>query len=187
MKHRDICVVSLSFMLGILTGAFMMYNRLSQKFEERFQDEIDSVRKVYKKEADGRIEKSDSVEKAEVERYFEEELNAVNRIIEKENYHSSDDKERPYVISPDEFGEFDDYETISLTYYQDGTLADDNDQVIDDVNDIIGNDSLTHFGEYEDDSVFVRNDKMKCDYEILYDRRSYQGILNSKPYLAEGL
>lgn len=35
--------------------------------------------------------------------------------------------EKTYVISPEEFGEFDDYEQISLTYYADHILADDMD------------------------------------------------------------
>ena len=29
---------------------------------------------------------------------------------------------------------------------------------------------------YEDDSVFVRNDVMKCDYEILLDHRNYKDV-----------
>ena len=41
--------------------------------------------------------------------------------------------------------------------------------------DVVGMESLTHFGEYEDDSVFVRNDRLKCDYEILMDERTYSG------------
>lgn len=32
---------------------------------------------------------------------------------------------------------------------------------------------LNHFGEYEKDSVFVRSDPKRCDYEILRDLRSY--------------
>lgn len=37
----------------------------------------------------------------------------------------------------------------------------------------IGFESLGHFGEYEDDSVFVRNDRLKTDYEILLDEENY--------------
>ena len=31
--------------------------------------------------------------------------------------------EKPYVISPEEFGEFEEYEKISLTYYADQVLS----------------------------------------------------------------
>ncbi len=46
--------------------------------------------------------------------------------------------------------------------------------IVDDIEETVGIDSLTHFGEYEDDSVFVRNDERKCDYEILLDHRDYE-------------
>ena len=93
-------------------------------------------------------------------------------------------KECPYVISPDEFGEFDDYEKISLTYYSDKVLTDDNDDIIEDVDAVVGIGSLDHFGEYEEDSVFVRNDQRMCDYEILLDTRTYsEAMKDEKPYL----
>ena len=38
---------------------------------------------------------------------------------------------------------------------------------------MVGLDSLTHFGQYEDDSVYVRNDERMTDYEILLDIRGY--------------
>lgn len=34
-----------------------------------------------------------------------------------------------------------------------------------------------HFGEYEEDAVFVRNDAKKCDYEILKDLRRFCDVL----------
>lgn len=65
---------------------------------------------------------------------------------------------------------------ISLIYYNDGVLTDENNEIVDDINEIVDEDSLKHFGEYEEDSVFVRNDKLKCDYEILYDLRKYKNV-----------
>ena len=95
----------------------------------------------------------------------------------KETVHKEDDSvQKPYVISPDEFGEFAGYDTVSLTYYADRVLADDNDDVIEEVDDVVGTESLSHFGEYEDDSVFVRNDRLKCDYEILLDQRKFSDV-----------
>lgn len=80
--------------------------------------------------------------------------------------------EVPYVISPDEFGELEDYTKVSLTYFADGVLADECGEIVDDVEEIIG-DGLDHFGEYEDDSVFVRSDAKRCDYQILKDLRDF--------------
>ena len=92
---------------------------------------------------------------------------------------------KPYVISPEEFGEFEDYERISLSYYADQVLADEDDEKVDDVDNVVGLESLTHFGEFEDDSVFVRNDRLKCDYEILLDQRTYSDVMKQRPHQME--
>ena len=57
--------------------------------------------------------------------------------------------------------------------------------IVDDIEETVGEDSLEHFGEYEDDSVYVRNDAKKCDYEILLDQRYYQEILDTQPHRTE--
>lgn len=91
----------------------------------------------------------------------------------------------PYVISPEQFGENEDYERISLTYYADQVLVDENDEIIEDVEETVGFESLNHFGEYEDDSVFVRNDAKKCDYEILLDQKLYSDVIDEMPHQME--
>lgn len=53
------------------------------------------------------------------------------------------------------------------------------------MDDIVGTESLTHFGEYEDDSVFVRNDKVKCDFEILPDQRNFSDVRAGNPHPME--
>ena len=84
-------------------------------------------------------------------------------------------EDKPYEITPQEFNEIEGYEVISLRYYvQDNTLADDNDELVDDIDSIVGEENLQKFGHYEDDCVYVRNDRMKCDYEILLDYGSYE-------------
>ena len=66
-------------------------------------------------------------------------------------------------IPPEEYGEIDDYQCLSFTYYADGVLADEDDTMIinDHIENTIGSEALSTFGRYEDDSVFVRNDKRK--------------------------
>lgn len=86
----------------------------------------------------------------------------------------------PYVISPEEFDELEGYTPISLTYFADGVLADENGVIVDDVEEIIG-DALEHFGEYEEDAVFARNDAKRCDYEILKDERTYAEFRKTLP------
>ncbi len=111
--------------------------------------------------------------------------NEMTTSAEKSDMNENADADCPHIITPEEFGEIEDYDTISLTLYSDGVVADDADKPIEDVDEVIGKESLDHFGEYEDDSVFVRNDKLKCDYEVLIDERQYAQILEEKPYLKE--
>ena len=122
---------------------------------------------------------------------IQEEMNTCVEIIEDMDYtRFSEEKPdidtrtglKPYVIAPEEFGEIDDYGTCSLTYYADEVLADELDEMVENIDDAVGIESLSHFGEYEDDSVFVRNDRLMCDYEILLDTRRYTDILKAKPY-----
>ncbi len=89
-------------------------------------------------------------------------------------------KSHPYVISPDEFGENDTYDQISLTLYSDGILTDDDNNIVEDVDDTVGIESLNHFGEYEADSVFVRNDLRKADFEILLDTRAFTDVYQQR-------
>ena len=82
----------------------------------------------------------------------------------------------------------DDYESVSLILYGDGVLSDSDDRALkeSEIEDLVGLSSLNHFGEYEEDSVFVRNDRLKMDFEIIRDPRTYQeAIAQDRPYRKE--
>ena len=49
------------------------------------------------------------------------------------------------------------------------------------VEDIIG-DALSHFGEYEEDAVYVRNEQLRAEYEILKDLRTYAEVCGYNVY-----
>lgn len=187
-----------AFTVGAAVGSLITWRLVKEKYERIAQEEIDSVKDVfanreYAKEAlqsgenigeglrDGiRFAADQAKEKPDIKEYTE--------MIQRAGYASTGSENavtrHPYVITPEEFGEFDDYERISLTWYADEVLADDNDEIVDDEEDIVG-DALSHFGEYEDDSVFVRCDERKCDYEILLDQRAYSDIIGNKPHPVE--
>ena len=85
--------------------------------------------------------------------------------------------DEPYVIDPTEFGEFSEYEQRELTYYKDGVICENDTDMIDPY-DIFGDlDVGDHFGEYENDRVFVRDDRRQVDYEILRDERTFMEVL----------
>ena len=92
-------------------------------------------------------------------------------------------QDAPYVISQEEFingNKF--YDKTTLNYYDDGILEDEiTEEIIDDIDAAIGRDSLTKFGEYEDDVVFVRNDRISTDYEVVRQYRDFAKIPPEDP------
>lgn len=191
----------LIFVTGVAVGSAVTWKLIKDKYVQMAQEEIDSVKQAFSDRDDGKDNVTDEQVKAEAYKdiYREVARSYGADINYSEQYKIKDEKEtnkvevtpmtmekdidRPYVISPEEFGELDDYEQISLTYHADNVLTDDDYELVDDVDDTVGYESLTHFGEYEDDSVFVRNDRLKCDYEILLDHRKYSEIITKMPYL----
>ena len=91
----------------------------------------------------------------------------------------------PFIIRPEEYGELHAYETLSLNYYADGVLTDELDNPIEDVESLVPADFADHFGEYDDNAVFVRNDNLECDYEILRDLRKFTDVVGEYPYPTE--
>jgi hypothetical protein len=85
------------------------------------------------------------------------------------------------IIEPDDYGEDEEYDQVSLTLYADGILADEDDRVINDVDGLIGEDTLSNIGKYEDDAIHVKNEITKCYYEVLTDERNYEKATGKKP------
>lgn len=189
------------FVAGAAIGSAVTWYYTKTKYERIAQEEIDSVKEqfsVKKKEAEKKSDEKEEAhptvtkEKPSIAEYAkrlsqESYTNYSNADILDESYEQkSKVTEIPFVIPPEEFGELEDegYSKESLTYYADGVLADEEDEIVDDVEGTVGEDSLEHFGEYEDDSVFVRNHRLKADYEILLSQKEYYAdVLEEKPYL----
>lgn len=187
---------ALMFLIGASVGAAGAWYLLKSKYEKLAEDEIESVKEVYaarEKAIVGIDLASETPGSAEEHKIPEKpDLMTYARKLQKEGYTEYartvvGEKPTPlpvspetYVISPEEFGEMDGYTQISLTYFADGVLADESDEPLDNPEEIIG-DALDHFGEYEDDSVFVRNDARRCDYEILKDNRKFEEARKNRP------
>lgn len=168
------------FATGAAIGSVVTWKLVKTKYEQIAQEEIESVREMYERVS----EKPESEEDDESD---EEDLKEYEEIVQSANYkpykkdkieegEEDDIMIEPYVIEPEEFDE-NGYETVTLFYYEDGVVATaDTNEVVENVDELIGEDSLTHFGEYEEDSVFVRNDNLKTDFEILKDRRRFSEV-----------
>lgn len=181
------------FFFGIACGFLSANYFLDKKYEQILQEEICSLKKFYaskecidmpdidsKKETD--TKQSDvfsPMPEKDMNDYvdYTKLYSTPREVIKKPKNELDSYVERPYVIKPEEFGEIEGYSTISLSYYADGILADENDDIVDSPEDTVGTDFLNHFGEYEYDSVYIRNDAKLCDYEILKDLRKYEAFL----------
>lgn len=159
------------FTVGATIGSAVTWGVLKKRYEKMTREDIQSVKEYYAMKYG---EKHDNTRDDE-----SDDKDEYDKIIEGEGYLKGKEEDEemvePYVISPDEFGE-EGYETETLWYYTDGVVADDCKEIIEDVDGLIGEDSLNHFGEYEDDSVFVRSDNLKTDFEILKEYRAFSEI-----------
>lgn len=100
-------------------------------------------------------------------------------VWERERQHPEEDYDEPHTITPHQFAyEKRYYDKITLLYYKDdGVLVTENDHLIEDPNATIGADTLTKFGEFEDDVAYARNDRLSIDYEVILQHGSYSDTL----------
>lgn len=181
------------FTAGAAVGSVVTWKLVKDKYARLAQEEVEAVREVYMKhvqepeEVASVEEEPAAIVPESVPKFTEQER--VDYASIANTYSNNNEKgvpapvKKPYVISPDMF-EDSEYTAVSLTYYADGVVEDDFYDVWDDdqIEEKIGRDSLNHFGEYEEDCVFVRNDEEETDYEILRDSRRYSDVPKQPPY-----
>lgn len=174
------------FCVGAALGSVTTWFVVKKKYEQIAQEEIDSVKEVFSRKF--KEEKTEDT-------HVVEEIPAINNRLNKPDLVSytktiyangygtvrppeTDKRSGIYVIAPDEFGDFPDYRQVSVTYYRgDDTLVDSEGNIIDDIDgSIVVDDFIDHFGEYEPDSVYMRDDMRCCDYEILINEDTFREV-----------
>ena len=187
MTTKNLLSKIIIFTVGAALGSAVTYKVVETKCKKAAQEEIESVREFYgavspdpKEHADEDEEEDEQIADAPDEYYEKKptEREIYSSVLKAAGYaeeEEDEDMDKPYVISPEEFGE-EGYVEISLTYHADGIVTNDRNKIIKNVDELIGVGSLEHFGEYEEDSVFVRNDRLKIDYEILKDYGEFSEI-----------
>ena len=185
----------LCFVAGSAIGSVVTWKLIEKKYKDLADEEIESVKETFKNRKP-RITKDEVKETVEkVINKWKEPKETVEDIVTAEGY-STEDKEEteeddesnytvdvdpgvevivPYVITPEQFGEYSEYGTKTLTYYADNVLTDEIDNPITsgEMETMIGPDALDHFGEYEDDSVYIRGEMNEMDYEILKSEKMF--------------
>lgn len=187
---RSNMVGAISFIAGLVIGGGGVYLYFKDVYEERFQTELETEKAALQHDAKKTKDEESldqNVRHAVTGNTPEPETNEFVEYaakLAKSGYRDySDTKvERPYVIRPDEFDDIPGYSTIELMYFSDGVLADEFYEKVENVDECVGIDSLSHFGEYEEDSVYVRNDARRCDYIIIREKERYKDVRKTMPH-----
>ena len=188
---------------GVFIGGFLTWDFFKTKYEKIADEEIASVKETFE-HREPRPDKNYNVEEVPKgnDTYINVSPGVAERIIqiidsngyrnysnaqieiEKKGGAADMELKHPYVITPEQYEDNVDYTKVSLTWYSDKILEDDWGNVLD-PDDVIGSDALTTFGQYEKDSVFVRDDDEQIDYEVLLDTRSYKETYGHDPVEAD--
>lgn len=172
-KHGELDIASM------YPSSIVAENPFGDEYTQRLKDILDARITIKHKDVDENKTKAAIKSSIETRQLYDKQVNDFG--------YSDGDYQRtdtPYIISPDMYGEYDDYEQADLIYYDDKVVADDAGAILSDeeVNEVVGLESLNHFGEYEEDAVYVRNDRLKCDYEIVRDEQTYEEMLVDQPW-----
>lgn len=188
----------LCFVTGAAIGSVVTWKLIEKKYKDLADEEIESVIETFKNRKP-RITKDNVKETVEkVINKYKEPKEIVEDIVTSERYSIENEEEideddesnytvnidnddtviTPYVIEPERFGEYNEYGTKTLTYYADNVLTDEIDNPItsEEMVTMIGPDALDHFGEYEEDSVYIRDEMNEMDYEILKSEKKFSEI-----------
>lgn len=196
------------FTAGAAMGSVVTWKLIKDKYEARVQEEIDSVREARESSKSLRQKKHDAEdvgqarEMAEAakskpdiaeyasminsEGYYDYSNHDYKKVIEESRERTKENLDEevkiPYVINPDDYAIDTDYDKVDLTYYADGVVAYDlDDKMMKNVDEVIGEDSLLKFGEYEEGIVYVRNDRLRTDYCVSMDSRDYSAVMEYRP------
>lgn len=192
------------FLLGSAVGAGVTWYFCKEYYQKLRDEEVKSVIETFKpKEETKQPEREETESTLKPALDFNTErrskLQAYNALIRETDYDPRSPKERleddpdepppgddvtkPYSISPEDFDTLENYDVVIYTYYADDVLVDEDNEplTIDEIIWSVGADFAAHFGEYEDNSVHIRNDMRQIDYEILRDLRKYGDLNDSRP------
>ena len=190
---KGLLIFAAGLAVGAVAGAVIVKNKVLADAKA----EIEEVREYYREsrgQKDEHVEEVKEVKEVKEVEKKEYELKDIQikdePKTEKEHtnysqitkmYMSKDEYQTPmyddpFVIDPSEFGENPEYDTETLTYFADGVLVDDVDDVIEEPDIVVGLENLKVFEEFGATSVYVRNDIYKTDYEIIRDDWNYSDL-----------
>ena len=141
------------------------------RIQDLIEERVEEVKEVEKKEYELKDIQIKDEPKTGLTNY-----NQIAKMYTSKNEFQTPMYDDPFVIDPSEFGENPEYDTETLTYFADGVLVDDVDDVIEEPDIVVGLENLKVFEEFGATSVYVRNDIYKTDYEIIRDDWNYSDL-----------
>ena len=81
----------------------------------------------------------------------------------------------PYIIDQDDYedSQFSMFSKQQYTCFGDGVVIDENDEIVADPNGLLGMDNLIEFEDGKHDVIFIRNEDLSADFEVVYKEMSY--------------
>lgn len=180
---KGLLIFAAGLAVGAVTGALVIKNKVLADAKA----EVEEVRAYYRSKQQERGVKEVEETKEEVKETEETKEETakfdrntyINYNKMAREYQTSKDStfaDDPYIIDPEEFGENPEYDTMTLTYFADGVLVDDVDDLVDEPDVVVGLENLKVLGDYGATSVYVRNDIYRTDYEVIKDDWNYSDI-----------
>lgn len=203
--------VVLGFISGLAIGGVATFFALKSNTERYISDEIQAFKEEWaenhKTPENGEYEATEASESDEKEASvteksvssLDEGRKQMKNIIEKQNYNQITAKEtvaekdividkeldqeiEPIPITPSQFMAEDGFSSMVLNYIEDeeAVLDDDGNEIPDGI-DLFGKDNMSHFGEYEADVLYVKNERTQFKYEIcLYRGMTVQQFIDNE-------
>lgn len=177
----------LIFIGGVLLGSVITYKYCEETIFKKVNADLEDYKNEVKKESQNNDLNCDDKVEPEKTGISKEKVDTFktdySKIIKEQDYNKEAQqvtKLEPYTISPNDFGDYMDYEQETLTYYSDGVLVNDDTEEKLNIKDTVGEFFADHFGENDDpDIVYVRNDDLRKEFEIYKDERPSSEVLNT--------
>ena len=183
---KGLLIFAAGLAVGAVAGAVLVKNKVLADAKA----EIEEVREYYRESRGVKeVEEKEEVKEVEKKEYELKDIQVkdepktgltnysqITKMYMSKDEFQSPMYDDPFVIDPSEFGENPEYDTETLTYFADGVLVDDVDDVIEEPDIVVGLENLKVFEEFGATTVYVRNDIYKTDYEIIRDDWNYSDL-----------
>ena len=188
----------IAFILGAAAGVASSMLYFKTKYEQKADAEIQEIRDLYAKKTETEEKKEDvpvtshPVSKADDLHATARRVSEYTKYIPKTETDQTEEPKdgiyvekvdfapmknpnppKPYLIDSSDYGQDDNFDPLCWEWYTDGILANENDEIIDDIQEWIG-DGLKVFAETEDNLFWVRNEKYGVDIEVARSGITYE-------------